>query len=108
VNTVLCDMHDVAADRAEGIPTIPVRLGFDGSLLILHGVNVLAATAVVVATWFGVLPVFLLVLVAHDVLVLCLLVRTQRRGVAPSKGLIDGSLLLLGPLASLAGSIARS
>ncbi len=62
VNTTYFDLGDLKGDRAEGVQTLPVVLGFRRTRTLLHVMNVIAALY-----FFGVILVFDLPLAAHVV-----------------------------------------
>jgi 4-hydroxybenzoate polyprenyltransferase len=56
VNGVLFDVRDEAGDRANGIRTVPVVLGGERTLTLLHGVNTVLALVALVVPLFGLVP----------------------------------------------------
>jgi len=56
INTVIFDVGDMEGDRAEGVTTLPLVLGFEGTRTMLHAVNVAAALLMAGAAIWGLLP----------------------------------------------------
>lgn len=80
VNTVFCDIKDLDRDRAEGVVTLPLRLGAERTLRLLHRVNWLSLLLLVAAILGGWAPVWLLGLSAFNLYVWEILERAAQAG----------------------------
>lgn len=80
VNTVFCDFKDLDRDRAEGVFTLPLQLGVERALRLLHRLNWLSLLLLVAAILGGWLPVWLLGLAAFNLYVWEVLERSAHAG----------------------------
>lgn len=80
VNTVFCDFKDLDRDRAEGVITLPLKLGAERTLRLLHRVNWLSLLLLVASILGGWLPVWLLGLAAFNLYVWEVLERGAHAG----------------------------
>src|SRR5215510_450463 len=99
VNTHLCDVIDLHADRAQATPTLPVLVGVATTRRLLRAILVTSALVLMVgwaASWFSFHPEILLLLALNTALIYAVTAETL-----PVRGylLIDGVLFLL-PLAA--------
>ncbi len=67
VNTCFCDIKDMDADKTYQIKTLPVILGKEKFLLVLHMINILSIIPLLIGVYLHVMPLFSLSLVASIV-----------------------------------------
>jgi 4-hydroxybenzoate polyprenyltransferase len=64
VNTCFCDIKDIVTDRKYRIKTLPVILGKEKFLIVLHVINIISLIPLLIGVYLHVLPLFSLLLVA--------------------------------------------
>jgi 4-hydroxybenzoate polyprenyltransferase len=64
VNTCFCDIKDMENDKKYQIKTLPVVLGKEKFIVVLHIINIISLTPILIGVYLHVLPLFSLLLVA--------------------------------------------
>ena len=57
-NVMFFDLKDVESDRSEGLKTLPVMLGKDGAINVLHVLNIISFIPLVVGMYINAVPLF--------------------------------------------------
>ena len=63
INTVFLDIKDIKSDKKENLLTLPIVLGREKSLMFLKAMTVLSVLPIIIAVYFGLFPLFSLVLI---------------------------------------------
>jgi 4-hydroxybenzoate polyprenyltransferase len=98
INTVLFDIRDVEGDRASGVRTIPVLLGIPRTKILLTLVNIIFGIAVISLLLFGILPIFVGLLIIGMIYAQAyiLLYQDMSAGNLKCDLIADGQFIVLG------------
>jgi 4-hydroxybenzoate polyprenyltransferase len=102
---VACDFKDIEADRAAGVVTIPVRLGLNATVWLLHGIAVVSFLFLMVSVKAGWINPRMWILGVQYIGFAVLLERMRRPGIDLYHygAVVDVGYLVLIPLALLLG-----
>ncbi|MBN1280856.1 MAG: UbiA family prenyltransferase [Candidatus Thermoplasmatota archaeon] len=108
VNTCFCDIKDIKTDSKYHIRTLPVVLGKEKFLRILHVINLISIVPVVIGVYLQVLPVFSVLLIAAVVYSVYYIEKAKHQGTdmqTLSSVVVDGEFAFWPFIVSIGSSL---
>jgi UbiA prenyltransferase family. len=70
INNVFFDIKDIESDKMKDLNTIPIKLGKDTTIHLLHILNIVSVIILIIAIYSGVLPLYAIFLLITNLYVL--------------------------------------
>lgn len=70
INNVFFDIKDIESDKMKDLNTVPIKLGKDTTIYLLHILNIISVIILIIAIYLGILPLYAIFLLITNLYVL--------------------------------------